>query len=241
MEKQYLSDIMDHPLLGRILPVDFNPLKTCSFNCYYCNLGKTTKMTMEREEFYPVQDIFEKVDEYLQENKHPDTIFLTGSGEPALYSGFGDLARKIKAKYPSITITAYSNASLLNNTEVRKDFCECDIMQFNLNAVEPEEFKKINRHHVNVKVDNVIKGLKAFKAEFNKPIWIHSIFGDNFNISKENIIGLRNFIADFNPNKYIIRKFEKENDVDPLKDETINFIKTQMDSLNCECHYIGFN
>ncbi len=241
MKKQYLSEIMDHPLLGKLLPVDFNPLKTCSFNCYYCSLGKTTKMTMEREEFYPVQDIFEEIDLYLNQNDPPDTIFLTGSGEPALYSGFGELARKIKDKHPFISLTAYSNASLLTNPEVRKDFCECDIMQFNLNGVSSEEFQRINRHHGKVKIEDILKGLKKFKAEFSKPIWVHSIFGDNFNTSEENIIGLRNFIAEFNPDKFIIRKFEIENDVKPLRDETINFIKTQMDSLSCECHYMGFD
>lgn len=241
MKKQYLSDIIDHPLLGKLLPVDFSPLKTCSFNCYYCSLGKTTKMTMEREEFYPVQDIFQEVDSYLQQNDPSDTIFLTGSGEPALYSKFGELARKIKGKYPSITITAYSNASLLTDPKVRKDFSECDIMQFNLNSVKAEEFRLINRHHGNVKVEDVLEGLKKFKTEFNKPIWIHSIFGDNFNTSEDNIIGLRNFMAEFNPDKYIIRKFDIENDVKPLSDETINFIKFQMNSLNCECYYMGFD
>ncbi|NVM19078.1 MAG: radical SAM protein [Candidatus Lokiarchaeota archaeon] len=241
MKKQYLNDILDHPLLGKLLPVDFSPLKTCSFNCYYCSLGKTTNMTMEREEFYPVQDVFQEIDAYLQQNDPPDTIFLTGSGEPALFSKFGELARKIKEKYPTITITAYSNASLLTDPEVRKDFCECDIMQFNLNAVKAEEFRILNRHHGNVRIENVLEGLKIFKTESNKPIWIHTIFGDNFNISKENIIGLRNFISELKPDKYIIRKFEIENDVKPLSNETINFIRSQMDSLDCECKYMGFD
>lgn len=241
MKKQYLSDIMDHPLLGMLLPVDFSPLKTCSFNCYYCSLGKTTNMTMEREEFFPIQDIFDEIDLYLQNNDYPDTIFLTGSGEPALYSKFGELARKIKEKYPTIKLTAYSNASLLSNPEVRKDFYECDIMQFNLNGVRSEEFQRINRHHGKVKVEDILEGLKKFKAESNKPIWIHTIFGEDFNISEENIIGLKNFISEFNPDKYIIRKFEIKNDVKPLRYETINIIKSQMDSLKCECLYMGFD
>ena len=240
MKKQYLSEIINHPLLGKILPVDFNPLKTCSFNCYYCNLGKTTKITMERENFYPVQEILQEIDNYFKKNEYPDFIFLTGSGEPALYTKFGELARKIKENYPSIKITAYSNASLLNDPEVRKDFCECDLMQFNLNAVIAEEFSKINQHHGQVKIEDVLEGLKKFKSESTKPIWVHSIFGTGFNISKENIRGLREFIEDFKPDKYIIRKFDIENEVEPLSDNTIKFIKSQMDSLNCECVYMGF-
>ena len=240
MKKEFLGTIEEHPLLGKMLAVDFSPLKTCSFNCYYCSLGKTTKMSMEREEFFPIDEIFQEIDSFLAQKELPDFIFLTGSGEPALYSQFGDLARKIKKKYPTIRITAYSNASLLNDPEVRKDFCECDVMQFNLNAVIAEEFRKINRHHGFVRIEDVLEGLKLFKTEFKKPIWIHTIYGENFNTSKENIIGLKDFIADFNPDKYIIRKFEKGDDVKPLSKETIKYIKRQMESLKCECVYPGF-
>ncbi|MBY8990900.1 MAG: radical SAM protein [Candidatus Lokiarchaeota archaeon] len=241
MKKQYLGEIINHPLLGKILPVDFSPLKTCSFNCYYCSLGKTTNMTMQREDFYPVQDIIQEIDSYLTQNDYPDYLFLTGSGEPALYSKFGELARKIKERYPSIKLTAYSNASLLYDPEVRRDFYECDIMQFNLNSIIAEEFSRINQHHSQVKIGDVLDGLRKFKGEYTKPIWIHSIFGNKFNISEVNIKGLRKFIADFKPEKYIIRTFEKENDVEPLSDDTIKFIKSQMDSLNCECVYMGFD
>ena len=241
MKKPFLGAIIDHPLLGKLLPIDFSPLKTCSFNCYYCSLGKTTNMSMEREEFFPIKDIFQEIDLYLQHEDNPDFIFLTGSGEPALYSKFGELARKIKKNYPTIKLTAYSNASLLNDPGVRKDFCECDVMQFNLNAVKAEEYRRINRHHGSVRIEDVLKGMNKFKTEFKKPIWIHSIFGENFNTSKENIIGLRDFIAQFNPEKYIIRKFEKDNDVKPLSEETIKFLKSQMKSLNCECRYMGFD
>jgi wyosine [tRNA(Phe)-imidazoG37] synthetase (radical SAM superfamily) len=241
MKKHYLGEISNHPLLGKILPVDFNPLKTCSFNCYYCTLGKTTKMTIQREEFYPVQDIIKEIKSYLKQNDSPDYFFLTGSGEPGLYSKFGELARKIKEISPAIKLTAYSNASLLNDPDVRKDFCECDIMQFNLNAVMAEEFSRINQHHGQIKIKDVLEGLVKFKSEYTKPIWIHSIFGTNFNISEESIKELRDFIADYKPDKYIIRKFEKENDVEPLSDDIIRLIKSQMDTLNFECVYMGFD
>ena len=42
MKKQYLNEIIDHPLLGKLLLVDFSLVNTCSFNFYYCGLGKTT-------------------------------------------------------------------------------------------------------------------------------------------------------------------------------------------------------
>ena len=98
MEYRYIKGVMDGPS-GKTMRVDFNPFKTCSFNCVYCVLGLTTEMTTERREFYPVGEVFAEIRRHIEENGKPDAILLTGSGEPALYSGFGDLAMRIKEAY----------------------------------------------------------------------------------------------------------------------------------------------
>ncbi len=36
--------------LGRSLGVDLVPFKTCSYDCIYCQLGRTTCKTVERKE-----------------------------------------------------------------------------------------------------------------------------------------------------------------------------------------------
>ena len=40
--------------LGRSLGVDLVPYKTCSFDCTYCQLGRTTQKTMERRAWLPI-------------------------------------------------------------------------------------------------------------------------------------------------------------------------------------------
>ena len=42
---------------GRSLGVDLTPLKTCSFNCVFCQLGPTPQTTVERREYVPVQTV----------------------------------------------------------------------------------------------------------------------------------------------------------------------------------------
>ena len=39
--------------LGRSLGVDLVPLKTCTYDCIYCQLGRTTCKTLERKEWVP--------------------------------------------------------------------------------------------------------------------------------------------------------------------------------------------
>jgi wyosine [tRNA(Phe)-imidazoG37] synthetase (radical SAM superfamily) len=37
--------------LGISLGIDLVPLKTCSYNCVYCECGPTTALTTERKEY----------------------------------------------------------------------------------------------------------------------------------------------------------------------------------------------
>ncbi|KPJ76307.1 MAG: hypothetical protein AMS14_02305, partial [Planctomycetes bacterium DG_20] len=43
--------------LGRSLGVDLVPLKTCTYDCIYCQLGRTTNKTVERREYVPLEEV----------------------------------------------------------------------------------------------------------------------------------------------------------------------------------------
>ncbi|MBN1328812.1 MAG: radical SAM protein [Candidatus Heimdallarchaeota archaeon] len=128
-----------------VLKVDFTPKKTCNFDCLYCVLGRTTFWLNERKEYSNVDEIFHEIKFYLENNKKIKYILLTGSGEPALFSGFGNLVDIIKNKYPEIKIMAYTNCSLLTRKDVTNEFLKCDIIGCNLNAVYEDEFRKVCR------------------------------------------------------------------------------------------------
>ena len=82
--------------LGISLGIDLVPHKICSFNCVYCECGKNTKLTTERKEYKPAQEILDEIADYLSKNPHPDFISLAGSGEPTLHSKIGLIINSIK-------------------------------------------------------------------------------------------------------------------------------------------------
>jgi len=41
--------------LGCSLGVDLVPFKTCTYDCIYCQLGRTTSKTIERKEYVPIE------------------------------------------------------------------------------------------------------------------------------------------------------------------------------------------
>lgn len=83
--------------LGRSLGVDLVPLKTCTFDCIDCQLGRTTNLTRKREAFVSPQVILGELRRRLAEADRPDFITLSGSGEPTLCLNLGAIIAGIKS------------------------------------------------------------------------------------------------------------------------------------------------
>ena len=88
--------------LGRSLGVDLTPGNTCSYNCVYCQLGKTVRHTVERREWAPTDEVIEELVRWHEAAEAgADVVTLAGSGEPTLHTGFGSVleaAREIDRK-----------------------------------------------------------------------------------------------------------------------------------------------
>jgi len=82
--------------LGWSLGVDLTPPKTCTLDCVFCQLGRTTARTTERAEYVPVADVLAEVADRLSCGGTADTITLAGAGEPALHSRFGEVIDSIR-------------------------------------------------------------------------------------------------------------------------------------------------
>jgi len=64
--------------------VDLIPPKTCSYDCLYCQIGKTTCKAIEPAAYVPVEAVIAELDETLAKEK-PDYVTFSGSGEPTLH------------------------------------------------------------------------------------------------------------------------------------------------------------
>jgi len=71
--------------LGRSLGVDLVPFKTCTYDCIYCQLGRTTNKMIERRDWVPLDDVLAELEGKL--STKPDYITLSGSGEPPRCAG----------------------------------------------------------------------------------------------------------------------------------------------------------
>ncbi len=108
--------------LGRSLGIDPIPLKTCNWNCVYCQLGRTGRLVTERREWVAEESILLQVVEALERHGagEIDWITFVGSGEPALHSGLGRMIRRVQ-EMTSIPVAVITNGALLYLPEVRDE------------------------------------------------------------------------------------------------------------------------
>ena len=50
---------------GRSLGVDLTPFKTCSFDCVFCQLGRTTNKTLRRREYVPTDQVTGELGQWI--------------------------------------------------------------------------------------------------------------------------------------------------------------------------------
>ena len=148
--------------LGRSLGVDALTFKSCSFDCVYCQLGRTTNHTAERKEYIPTAEILDEVRRKLENGDRPEYISFAGSGEPTLHSGLGDIIRGIKAM-TDVPVVVFTNGSLLWMPEVRADLAAADVVIPSLDGGDAALLDKVNRPVATLDFNRIVEGLIAFR------------------------------------------------------------------------------
>jgi wyosine [tRNA(Phe)-imidazoG37] synthetase (radical SAM superfamily) len=156
--------------LGRSLGVDLVPLKTCSFNCRFCQVGPTAETTMERREYAPVEAVLGEFEDWLKRDGSADFVTLSGSGEPTLHSRFGEVIQGVKTGGKPVALL--TNSSLMPVEAVRSDAAHADLVKVSLSAWDQESFEAINRPHPGCSLETVVEGLRAFRAVFRGKLWL---------------------------------------------------------------------
>jgi wyosine [tRNA(Phe)-imidazoG37] synthetase (radical SAM superfamily) len=157
--------------LGRSLGLDLVPFKTCTYDCVYCQLGRTTKKTIERKECVPVKEVLAELEKKLAGENAPDYISLAGSGEPTLNAGIGDLIGKIQG-LTDIPVAVLTNGSLLWMSEVQDALMEADLVLPSLDAGDEHLFRYVNRPHGDISFERMVDGIAGFTKRFPGEVWL---------------------------------------------------------------------
>jgi wyosine [tRNA(Phe)-imidazoG37] synthetase (radical SAM superfamily) len=172
--------------LGQSLGIDPIPLKTCNWNCVYCQLGRTRPVVNERKAYFPPQAILTQVERTLAEHKPEEIDWVTfvGSGEPTLHVDLGWMIRHVKA-LTDLPVAVITNGALMYMTEVRDDLTAADAILPSLDAGSAELYRKINRPHPEVTFERHLQGLIAFSHEYQGLLWPEVMLVSHLNDTEE--------------------------------------------------------
>ena len=157
--------------LGRSLGVDLVPFKTCTYDCIYCHLGRTTNKTVERKEYVEIDAISAEIEEKLGHGPAPAYISLAGSGEPTLNLRVGDFIDRIKSRF-RIPVAVFTNGSLLGRIEVQDALLAADLVIPSLDAGDETTFQRVNRPHKDISFPAMADGIAAFIGRFPGKVWL---------------------------------------------------------------------
>jgi len=184
--------------LGRSLGVDITPLKTCSYDCLYCQLGRTTRKSIRRERFYPPKEILQQIDQVLREGERPDVITFSGSGEPTLNADLGELVRRVK-ELTEIPVAVITNSSLMDDPGVREELLAADLVVPSFDAASEKVFRLINRPHPDLKLEKIRQGLVRFREQFGGEIRLEILLLDGINNHPDELERLRRAAREIRP------------------------------------------
>jgi wyosine [tRNA(Phe)-imidazoG37] synthetase (radical SAM superfamily) len=197
---KYLYGPVPSRRLGLSLGVDIMPVKICTLDCVYCQVGKTTNKTLQRKTYIHIEPIIAELMQRLDEGLIADYITLSGSGEPTLNERFGELIDKIKA-LTSIPVAVLTNGTLLIDPTVRQACSKAEVVIPSLDAADQKTFQDINRPHNELNIEDVIDGLVKFREQYSGKIWLEVFFVENLNTEPEQIENIKNAIEKIRPDK----------------------------------------
>jgi wyosine [tRNA(Phe)-imidazoG37] synthetase (radical SAM superfamily) len=155
--------------LGYSLGINHITFKTCTYNCVYCQVGRTTRCSIERKAFFDPHEVYaiakKKIDLLAGRNVRVDYVSFVPNGEPTLDLNLSKeilLLRELGHKIAVIT-----NSSLLWKTEVREAISSADYVSVKLDTVNEDTWKRLNRPHGKLRLARVLNGIIDFAKTYD--------------------------------------------------------------------------
>ncbi len=217
--------------LGISLGIDLTPQKACTLNCLYCECGKTDSLTLERREYVPTDEVIGQLRAYLSTEPELDAVTFSGSGEPTLHSGVGEIITFLKREFPQYRVVMLTNSTLLHLPEVRAALMPADLVIPSLDAVSDDVFRRINRPQSTLRSAQLIESLAAFCAEFSGEIWLEVFLIPGINDTPEELALFRAVFDRLRVDRIQLNALDRPGAVDwiePMPRENLEAIAYQL-------------
>ncbi|MDH4944930.1 radical SAM protein [Sulfurimonas sp. C5] len=181
---------------GMSLGIDLSPAtKQCNFDCLYCELAPAATVDKQTT-VTPVQEIISELKKHLHDKI--DVITLTANGEPTLYPHLDSLIDEINKIKGSTQTLILTNSAMLTNEKVYNSLLKLDQVKLSLDAVTPAIFKKIDRPHHDINVEDIVSKVQQFSKDYKGKLFIEILFVLGLNDTKEEVEKLNDVLLSVN-------------------------------------------
>jgi len=161
--------------LGRSLGVDLLSTedKTCSFDCIYCQLGRTVHPLTERAEFVTMDTLASELQ--AARGVPADYATFSGVGEPTLASNLGQGIQLAKSVL-HLPVAVLTNSSLMPRADVRQALGQADVVVAKVDAPNEELFRQINKPLVRYSLAEIIDAISLLRADYEGKLALEMMF-----------------------------------------------------------------
>ncbi len=187
--------------LGRSLGINNIPPKNCTYSCVYCQVGRTRKLTANRQPFYEPEEVLRAVRakaSRAQEADEPiEYLAFVPDGEPTLDIHLGrEIGLLASLGLPTAVI---SNASLIWRQDVRTDLLDADWISLKVDAVEEVLWRQINRPHRRLALAPILEGVLEFSKAYRGKLVTETMLVAGINDGQEHLKTLAGYLARLQP------------------------------------------
>jgi len=192
--------------LGRSIGINNVPVKNCSYECIYCQIGHTTNKHTNISEFYPPEDIKryveQKVEDLKAKGERIDYLSFVPDGDPTLDVNLGKIIDLIKPL--GVKIAVITNSSQVYNKEIQANLRKADLVSLKVDAVSENIWRTINRPCKELCLTEIKNGILDFAKTFKGKLITETMLVDEINDDTKEIKNIANFILEINPYKSYI-------------------------------------
>lgn len=192
--------------LGRSLGINNIPPKLCSYSCVYCQIGLTDSMAVTRKSFFTPDEIYDeaaaKISELRNAGEKIDYLTFVPDGEPTLDINLGRTTERLKIF--GIKIAVITNSSLICDKEVQNDLKKADWVSLKFDSVDEKVWRKINRPHGSLHLNEIIDGAIRFARDFKGTLVTETMLVSGINDTVDSVERTANLIKELSPKKSFI-------------------------------------
>jgi len=213
--------------LGRSLGIDACSTrgKTCSFDCVYCQLGRTVHPLTERRCFVEPDGLRQELNQLGQVEL--DTVTFSGVAEPTLALNLPELVAVARERFAQ-PVAVLTNSSLMNLEDVRRDLSIFDIVVAKVDAPDEPLYRKINRPLVRATLEELLQGIELFRATFAGKLALQMMFVED---NRERAADMAEIARRIRPNEVQLNTPLRPSPVPPLSADALQEVEAAFAGL----------